>query len=128
MFNQAKIFLIFAIGSIIAVLVPVDLARGAEATLSLPEAVALALGNSPELAVERRQIDVAKGELTKARVYPLNPVLEVNPAYGSETRILIRPSVRTFDVAVSRAPDQGTVGFAHRRLAQTLPCQMDSHT
>ena len=102
MFNHAKIFLIFAIGSIIPVLVPVDLARGAEATLSLPEAVALALSNSPELAVERRQIDIAKGELTKARVYPLNPVLEVNPAYGSGKLRDVNKTVGTnaFDVAV----------------------------
>ncbi len=104
MFNQARIFLIFAIGSIIPMLVPVDLARGAEATLSLPEAVALALSNSPELAVERRQIDVAKGELTKARVYPLNPELEVKPAYGSgKLRDLDRTvGTNALEVAVSQ--------------------------
>ena len=104
MFKQAKISLLFAIGSIIALLIAVDLARGAEVPLSLGEAIALALKKSPELAVERRQIDVAKGELTKARVYPLNPVLEVNPAYGSGKLRDLDKTVGTnaFDVAVSQ--------------------------
>ena len=104
MFKQAKISLLFAIGSIIALLVAVDLARGAEAPLSLGEAIALALKKSPELAVERRQIDVAKGELTKARVYPLNPELEVNPAYGFGRPRDGDKTVGTnaFDVAVSQ--------------------------
>ena len=104
MFKHAKIFLLLVIGSLIALLIAVDLARGAEVPLSLGEAIALALKKSPELAVERRQIDVAKGELTKARVYPLNPVLEVNPAYGSGK---LRDGDKTvgtnaFDVAVSQ--------------------------
>jgi len=104
MFKQAKISLLFAIGSIIALLIAVDLARGAEVPLSLGEANALALKKSPELAVERRQIDVAKGELTKARVYPLNPELEVNPAYGFGRPRDGDKTVGTnaFDVAVSQ--------------------------
>ena len=104
MFHRAKIFPLLAIGSIIPLLVSVRYARGAEAAFSLGEAVAMALSNSPELAVERRQIDVAKGGLTKARVYPLNPVLEVNPAYGSGKLRDVDKTVGTnaFDVAVSQ--------------------------
>lgn len=104
MFNRAKIFLLFVTGSISALLGSVDFARGAEGPLSLGEAVALALSNSPELAVERREIDVAKGELTKARVYPLNPELEVNPAYGSGKPRDFGKTVGTnaFDVTVSQ--------------------------
>ncbi|MGH7410747.1 MAG: TolC family protein [Candidatus Methylomirabilis sp.] len=104
MCEHAKISLLFAIGSIIALLIAVDLARGAEVPLSLGEAIALALKKSPELAVERRQIDVAKGELTKARVYPLNPELEVNPAYGFGRPRDGDKTVGTnaFDVAVSQ--------------------------
>jgi len=104
MFKQAKISLLFAIGSIIALLIAVDLARGAEVPLSLGGAIALALKKSPELAVERRQIDVAKGQLTKARVYPLNPELEVNPAYGFGRPRDGDKTVGTnaFDVAVSQ--------------------------
>jgi cobalt-zinc-cadmium efflux system outer membrane protein len=104
MFKQAKISLLFAIGSIIALLIAVDLARGAEVPLSLGEAIALALKKSPELAVERRQIDIAKGELTKARVYPLNPELEVRPGYGSGKLRDLDKTVGTnaFDVAVSQ--------------------------
>ena len=104
MFNRAQIFLLFATGSIAALLGPVDLARGAEGRLSLGEAVALALSHSPELAVERRQIDVAKGELTKARVYPLNPELEVKPAYGSAQLRGLDKTIGTnaLEVAVSQ--------------------------
>jgi len=104
MFKHTKIFLLLAIGSLVALLISVDLARGEEVSLSLGEAIALALSNGPELAVERRQTDVAKGELTKARVYPLNPVLEVNPAYGSGKLRDLDKTVGTnaFDVAVSQ--------------------------
>lgn len=83
MVHRANTVLHVLIGSILLLLGSVSMARGEEATLSLEEAVGLALRNSPELAVERRQINVAKGTLTKARVYPLNPELEVKPAVGS---------------------------------------------
>lgn len=104
MFKRDRLFLALAITGTLAWLVPANPARAAESTLSLPEAVALALSNSPELAVERRQIDVAKGELTKARVYPLNPELEVRPAYGSGKLRDLDKTVGTnaFDVAVSQ--------------------------
>lgn len=82
MLHRANRFLVLLSG-MLALLGVVPLAAGEEATLSLEEAVGLALRNSPELAVERRQIDVAKGALTQARVYPLNPALEVKPAFGS---------------------------------------------
>ncbi len=104
MFNRTKRFPLVAISCITLLLLPAHIAQGGEATLSLAEAITQALTNSPELAVERRQIDVARGELTKARVYPLNPVLEVNPAYGSGKLRDVDKSVGTnaFDVAVSQ--------------------------
>ncbi|MGB4782654.1 TolC family protein [Candidatus Methylomirabilis sp.] len=83
MVHRANTVLRVLVSSILLLLGPVPIAGGEEASLSLEDAVGLALRNSPELAVERRQIDVAKGALTKARVYPLNPELEIKPAVGS---------------------------------------------
>ena len=83
MVHRANTVLRVLVGSMLLLLGPVPIAGGEEASLSLEDAVGLALRNSPELAVERRQIDVAKGALTKARVYPLNPELEIKPAVGS---------------------------------------------
>lgn len=83
MVHRANTVLRVLIWSILLLLGSVPAAGGEEATLSLEEAVGLALRNSPELAVERRQIDVAKGAFTKARVYPLNPEIQVKPAVGS---------------------------------------------
>ena len=123
MFKQAKISLLFAIGSIIALLIAVDLARGAEVPLSLGGAIALALKKSPELAVERRQIDVAKGQLTKARVYPLNPELEVNPAYGFGRPRDGDKTVGTnaFDVAISQTVQiKGQWGLRIEKAAADL--------
>jgi cobalt-zinc-cadmium efflux system outer membrane protein len=123
MFNRANRFLFVAIGCILQLLVPANPARGAGATLSLAEAIAQTFTNSPELAVERRQIDVAKGELTKARVYPLNPVLEFNPAYGSGR---LRDGDKTvgtnaFEMAVSQTLQiKGQWGLRIERAAAEL--------
>lgn len=104
MVHRANTVLYVLIGSILLLLGPVRIAGGEEATLSLEEAVDLALRNSPELAVERRQINVAKGAFTKARVYPLNPELEVKPAVGSAKprNLDKRVGTNAFEVAVSQ--------------------------
>ena len=104
MVHRANTVLRVLIGSILLLLGSVPTAGGEEATLFLEEAVGLALHNSPELAVERRQIDVAKGAFTKARVYPLNPELQVKPAVGSaKPRDLDkRLGTNAFEVAVSQ--------------------------
>lgn len=53
-----------------------------ERPLTLKEAIDLALKNNPELAVERRSLDVAQGALLQARIYPFNPELSVEPGFG----------------------------------------------
>lgn len=51
--------------------------------LSLGEVLDLALRDNPQLQVVRRDLDMARGELTQARLYPFNPILEVG---GNEGR------------------------------------------
>ena len=104
MVHRANTVLHVLIGSMLLLLGSVPMARGEEATLFLEDAIGLALRNSPELAVERRQIDVAKGAFTKARVYPLNPELEVKPAVGSAKprNLDKRIGTNAFEVAVSQ--------------------------
>jgi cobalt-zinc-cadmium efflux system outer membrane protein len=50
--------------------------------LTLPQAVSEALAQNPALAVERREIDVAKGARRQAGIYPLNPELELEGGAG----------------------------------------------
>ncbi|MDE2179969.1 MAG: TolC family protein [candidate division NC10 bacterium] len=104
MYDRAKKFLIVALSCIVSLHLVVRPIHASEGTLSLEEAVAQALDKSPELAVERHQIDVAKGELTKARIYPMNPDLRVAPSYGSARprEVDTRMSTNTFQVAVSQ--------------------------
>lgn len=54
--------------------VPVD--------LTLEQAVTEALARSPSLAVERREIDVAKGVRRQASIFPFNPELETEGGAG----------------------------------------------
>ena len=55
-----------------------------EQKLTLKEAISLALAHNPALEVERRGIDIAGGEVSKAQIYPHNPELEVSPAIGGD--------------------------------------------
>lgn len=55
-----------------------------ERRLTLAEAINLAMAHNPALAVERRGMDVAGGEVTKAQIYPYNPELEVSPGLGGD--------------------------------------------
>ena len=55
-----------------------------ERKLTLEEAITLALAHNPALEVERRGIDIAGGEVSKAQIYPHNPELEVSPAIGGD--------------------------------------------
>ena len=55
-----------------------------ERKMTLAEAIGLAMAHNPALAVESLGIDVAGGEVTKARIYPHNPELEVSPALGGD--------------------------------------------
>ncbi len=53
-----------------------------EHPLTFEEALSLALEKNPELALERKGLAVAQGELTKAKVYPFNPEVEIEPVFG----------------------------------------------
>lgn len=55
-----------------------------ERELTLTEAISLAMTHNPALAVERHSVDVAGGEVTKARIYPYNPELDLSPALGGD--------------------------------------------
>ncbi|MDE2060134.1 MAG: TolC family protein [candidate division NC10 bacterium] len=104
MYDRAKKFLIFALSCVISLHLLARPIHASEGALSLEEAVSQALDKSPELAVERHQIDVAKGDLAKARVYPLNPDLRLAPSYGSARprEVDTRVGTNGFEVAVSQ--------------------------
>ncbi|MGH7186072.1 MAG: TolC family protein, partial [Pseudomonadota bacterium] len=44
--------------------------------VTLDQAIADALAGNPSLAVERREIDIARGVRRQAGIYPFNPELE----------------------------------------------------
>jgi len=50
--------------------------------ITLAEALRLAAEANPTLRVARRELDVAKGTLTQAKLYPFNPELDTNFRYG----------------------------------------------
>jgi len=54
----------------------------AAADLTLEQAMAEALERNPSLAVERREIDIAKGVRRQAGIYPFNPELEADGGAG----------------------------------------------
>lgn len=63
------------------------------ADLTLEQAVVEAIDRNPSLAVERREIDIAKGARRQAGIYPFNPELEGNGAAG-RARDRLDPDVR----------------------------------
>ena len=65
-----------ALGLGLTLLVPPALGAQEGADLTLDQAVAEALARNPSLAVERREIDIAKGVRRQAGIYPFNPEFE----------------------------------------------------
>jgi cobalt-zinc-cadmium efflux system outer membrane protein len=55
----------------------------AQTSLTLEQALAEALTRNPVLVVERNEVDIAAGGLKQARVYPLNPELELEGGAGT---------------------------------------------
>jgi cobalt-zinc-cadmium efflux system outer membrane protein len=53
-----------------------------EVRLTLDQAVTEALARNPTLAVERNEVGIAAGALRQARLYPLNPELELEGGAG----------------------------------------------
>ena len=82
-------------------------AGAAETTvdITLEQAVADALARNPSLAVERREIDIAKGIRRQAGIYPFNPELEAEGGAGRATDRVesdVRRGVNAKSVGVSQ--------------------------
>ena len=79
-------------------------AAQAPVDLTLEQAVTEALARSPSLAVERREIDIAKGVRRQAGIFPFNPELETEGGAGrARDRV---------DSDVSRGIDGVSVGVS----------------
>ena len=74
----------------------------APAELTLEQAVVEAIERNPSLAVERREIDIAKGARRQAGIYPFNPELEGDGGAGRARDRL--------DAAVRRGVDATSFG------------------
>jgi cobalt-zinc-cadmium efflux system outer membrane protein len=74
------------------------------AELRLEQALAEALERNPTLAVERREVDIAKGARRQAGIYPFNPELEADGGAGRATDRV--------DSDVRRGVNEKSVGFS----------------
>ena len=73
--------------------------------LTLEQAVVEALERNPSLAVERREIDIAKGVRRQAGIYPFNPELEGDGGAGRATDRVdsdVRRGVNAKSVGISQ--------------------------
>lgn len=58
------------------------LEAGQENSITLDDAISLALKQNPELTATRKSLDIARGELLQARIYPFNPELSIGSGFG----------------------------------------------
>lgn len=72
--------------------------------LTLEQTIAEVLERNPDLAVERREIDIAKGARRQAGIYPFNPELEGEGGAGRARDRL--------DASVRRGVDAASVGVS----------------
>jgi cobalt-zinc-cadmium efflux system outer membrane protein len=92
-------------GLALMLLVGPPLAAQETVDLTLDQAVAEALGRNPSLAVERREIDIAKGIRRQAGIYPFNPELEGEGGAGRARDRLdsdVRRGIDAVSVGVSQ--------------------------
>ncbi len=73
--------LITLVGAIVAD-AAVPWSAEAQTSLTLEQALEEALARNPVLAVERNEVGIASGTLRQARIYPLNPELELEGGAG----------------------------------------------
>lgn len=73
------------VGPGLILLVALPVAAQDSTDLTLEQAVAEGLSRNPSLAVERREIDIAKGNRRQAGIYPFNPEVEVEGGGGVGT-------------------------------------------
>src|SRR5712692_5437230 len=76
-------------------------ARARAESVTVDEAVRLALQNNTALQAQQHTIAVAEGELRQARTFPNNPRLEGEGITGRE-RNNVRQNTRTFTVKLSQ--------------------------
>ena len=74
--------LLTLVGAIVASATP-PVSAESPASLTLEQALAEALEQNPALAVERNEIGIAAGSLRQARIYPLNPELDLEGGAGT---------------------------------------------
>ena len=69
---------------LLVMLLPASLIGAAEAPvdITLEQALSQALDRNPNLSVERREVDIAKGTRRQAGIYPFNPELETGGGAG----------------------------------------------
>lgn len=94
---------IFAVGLVLMALS--EAVAQAPTDLTLEQAVAEAIGQNPSLAVERWEIDIAKGARRQAGIYPFNPELEGEGLAG-------RGRGRGLDADVRRGVDTQSFGIS----------------
>ena len=83
----SRLFSYCMLGTLILVATPTTGQAETRESLTLEAALHQALQKNPELQVIRRDLGVAQGELTQARIYPFNPELELEGNGGrSRTR------------------------------------------
>ncbi|MFQ5658114.1 MAG: TolC family protein [Candidatus Methylomirabilales bacterium] len=70
------------LGTLILLAAPVSGQVESGGRLTLEAALEQALHNSPELQIIRRDLGVARGGLTQARIYPFNPALDLEGSGG----------------------------------------------
>ena len=70
------------LGTLILLAHPVSGQAESGGSLTLEAVLDQALQNNPELQVLRRNLGIARGELTQARTYPFNPALELEGSGG----------------------------------------------
>lgn len=94
-----------------------------EKLLVLEDAFALSLKNNPRLLVERQGLDVAKGGLLRARIYPYNPELRVEPGFGRGKSVETGDgrSTRGFQIGLSQKVEiKGQRGLRVRKAEGNL--------
>lgn len=100
-----RLLLYFMLGTLILLAAPVSGQVKSGESLTLEAALAQALQNNPEMQVIRRNLGVARGKLTQARVYPFNPALELEGNMGRSRSVespVKRETVEGFAVGLSQ--------------------------
>jgi outer membrane protein TolC len=101
----ARLITYSVLGALILFAAPLSGHAESGGSLTLEAALTQALQNNPTLQVIRRDLGVARGDLTQARIYPFNPTLELE-GNGGRSRSIEGPlrerTVGGFTVGLSQ--------------------------